>query len=78
MQHRAQNLLHCISLQTDTQALCEDEVTVRFLSVTYREDPLWVALGPHVGVVNLLQDHPCLVVFPILEKRNKKTHLLIF
>lgn len=35
--------------------------------LTYREDPLWVALGPHVGVVDLLQDHPRLIVFPVLE-----------
>lgn len=36
------------------------------VSGTYREDPLWVALGPHVGVMNLFQDHPGFVVFPVL------------
>lgn len=79
MQRRAQNLLHCISPQTHTHAPCEDilsctqtRVTIRFSSVTYREDPLWVALGPHVGVVDLLKDHPRLVMFPILEEKKKE------
>lgn len=40
------------------------------LRVTYREDPLWVALGPHVGVMDLFENHPGLVVFPILEGQN--------
>lgn len=76
MQHGAQNLLHCVILQTDTHALCEDIFSkIRFnkiLGVTYREDPLWVAFGPHVGVMDLLQDHPRLVMFPILDEKNKK------
>ena len=38
--------------------------------MAYGEDPLWVALGPHVGVMNLLQDHPRLVVFTVLAKDN--------
>lgn len=39
----------------------------------YREDPLWVALGPHVGVMDLLQDHPGLVVLPVLEGEDLPT-----
>lgn len=39
--------------------------------MTYREDPLGVTLGPHVGVVNLLQDHPRLVVLPVLGEEHK-------
>lgn len=78
MQRRAQNLLHRISPQADTARLCEGvflsckqtKVTTGFLSATHREHPLWVALGPHVGVVDLLQNHPRLVVFPILEERK--------
>lgn len=35
----------------------------------YREDPLGVALGPHVGVVDLLQHHPSLVMLAILQGR---------
>lgn len=38
----------------------------KVLAGTYREDPLWVALGPHVGVMNLFQDHPSFVMFPVL------------
>lgn len=38
--------------------------------VTYREDSLWVALGPHVGVMDLLQNHPCLIMFPVLKRQH--------
>lgn len=75
MQRRAQNLLHRISPQADTARLCEDVFFPAnrqkwFLRATHREHPLWVALGPHVGVVDLLQNHPRLIVFPILEERK--------
>lgn len=44
----------------------------------YGEDPLWVALGPHVGVMDLFENHPRLVVFPILEeKRGGRTIYII-
>ena len=41
--------------------------------MAYREDPLWVSLGPHVGVMNLLQDHPSLVMFTVLPKITTTT-----
>lgn len=75
MQHRALNLLHSISPQTanyyDDVIFCINAKVLAWkklniLSVTYREDPLGVTLGPHVGVVNLLQNHPRLVMFAIL------------
>lgn len=40
-------------------------------SVTHRKDPLWVTFCPHVGIMDLFEDHPGLVVFPILENIQK-------
>lgn len=43
----------------------------------YGEDPLWVALGPHVGVVDLLENHPRLVVFPVLQEKRGRGAIYI-
>lgn len=37
---------------------------------TYGEDPLGLASRTHVGVVDLLEDHPGLVVFAHLQRRE--------
>lgn len=37
---------------------------------TYGEDPLGLASRAHVGVVDLLEDHPGLVVFAHLRRRE--------
>lgn len=66
MQHRAVNQLHCRQTHC-VKTHCRHTKD----SVTYREDPLWVALGPHVGVMDLLQNHPRLVMLSVLEERNK-------
>lgn len=42
-----------------------------FIRDTHRKHPLWVSLCPHVGVVNLLQDHPAFVMFAILCAEKK-------
>ena len=34
---------------------------------THREDSLRVALGPHVGIMDLLEDHPAFIMLPILQ-----------
>lgn len=46
--------------------------------VTYRKDPLWVPFCPHVGVMDLFEDHPGLIVFTILGKFKHTDGLLAF
>lgn len=67
--YAAADLQHCTALKcavhpADWLCLC---------FAPYREDSLWVAFGPHVGVMDLLQDHPGLVVFPVLEREDLPT-----
>lgn len=38
----------------------------RSCGLTHRKHSLWVSLCSHVGVMNLLQNHPAFVVFAIL------------
>lgn len=48
-------------LYSSSTAACAHTV-----GVTHGKHSLWVSLRPHVGVVDLLQDHPALVVFAVL------------
>lgn len=48
-------------LYSSSTAACAHTV-----AVTHGKHSLWVSLRPHVGVVDLLQDHPALVVFAVL------------
>lgn len=69
------DLLSCTFMQRRAAALHQPQTSSRgHLWVTYGEDSLWVALSSHVGVVDLLQDHPRLVMFPILEEKNDTKH----
>lgn len=44
-------------------------------AVAYREDSLRMALGSHVGVMNLLQHHPGLIMLPVLEPQTQFPYL---
>lgn len=67
-------LIYAAQSSTCCSAVCRHR---RFVwgvkAAAYREDPLGVTLGPHVGVVDLLQDHPRLVVLPILPRKTRTT-----
>lgn len=43
-------------------------------TVAYREDSLRMPLGSHVGVMDLLQYHPGLIMLPILEPQKQSPH----
>jgi len=44
---------------------------------THRENPLGVSLSPHVGVMDLLQNHPSFIMFPVLVKHTQCKSSLI-
>lgn len=46
-------------------------------TVAYREDSLRMPLGSHVGVMDLLQYHPGLIMLPILEPQKQSPHLRV-
>lgn len=43
-------------------------------TVAYREDSLRMPLGAHVGVMDLLQYHPGLIMLPILEPQKQSPY----
>lgn len=47
---------------------------VSLLLNTHREDLFWLSFGSPVGVMDLLQDHPCLIMFGILLHTHIHTH----
>lgn len=63
-----------VKLIRNMHAKQEDVVLFIVESVTHRKDPLWVTFCPHVGVMDLFEDHPCLIVFPILEAKFRQTY----
>lgn len=44
--------------------------------LTHRKHSLWVSLCSHVGVVNLLQNHPAFVVFAILCVKKETSYFV--